>query len=468
VYKYRSEDFDSTVVALRIGDEEHGSFIDSHKISQLVGVILDKTNFYAESGGQVYDIGFITNDDMEFKVIEVKEYGGYILHCGYLVSGEISVGSKVSCNINIERRTPIMSNHTTTHVLNFALRKVIGNEIEQRGSLVTEDKFRFDFSIKRNIKDDELLAIEEIVNDLIRSELPVYTKEIPLEVALNINGVRAMFGEKYPDPVRVVSIGVDLDEVLKNFASDKWFNNSIEFCGGTHLSNTREAMKFAILEEYSLGSGIRRIVAVTGDRAFEAYSNCTKLMENLENLISVNDDLLSERYKSFNSHLLATPIPLYFKKQIIVKLNPFKERVVKIYKKKIKDSLGLATSIKEEIINKIKNENVNIVVQVLHIGGDKKVLGTIQNEILEACEGKDFALFLLSPNEIDDTIITTVCVGESLTQKLRSDDWVKHVISSGGKGGGNEKRAQGYYTPSEDLEKLVKVAYDFGLEKISK
>jgi len=130
--------------------------------------------------------------------------------------------------------------------------------------------------------------------------------------------------------------------------------------------------------------------------------------------------------------------------------------------------LGLATSIKEEIINKIKNENVNIVVQVLHIGGDKKVLGTIQNEILEACEGKDFALFLLSPNEIDDTIITTVCVGESLTQKLRSDDWVKHVISSGGKGGGNEKRAQGYYTPSEDLEKLVKVAYDFGLEKISK
>lgn len=198
------------------------------------GVILDKTNFYAEQGGQEYDTGVIAIDGQaEFKVGDVQVYNGYVMHVGQMEEGEIKVGDEVTCTYDELRRWPIRNNHTGTHILNYALREVLGDHIDQKGSLVAPTKLRFDFSHGKSITQADLIKIESISNDWIKKAAPVYSKEMSLQEAYKIPGLRAVFGEAYPDPVRVVSIGYPLEEIAKNIESTEWRNASIEFCGGT-------------------------------------------------------------------------------------------------------------------------------------------------------------------------------------------------------------------------------------------
>ena len=257
------------VKAIYHGKLFHSSTTEIPDGEQL-GVILDRTNFYAEQGGQENDTGKIIIDGQaELEVGDVQLYAGYVLHTGFIKYGSFAVGDEVTCEYDELRRWPIRNNHTGTHILNFALKAVLGDGVEQKGSLVAAEKLRFDFSHKSAVSDKDLEKIEEITTKYIQQNSTVYAKDLPLATARQISGVRAVFGETYPDPVRVVSIGVELKEILENVKDSRWENVSIEFCGGTHVQKTGDIKELIILEESGISKGIRRIVAVTGEDAHQ-------------------------------------------------------------------------------------------------------------------------------------------------------------------------------------------------------
>jgi alanyl-tRNA synthetase len=198
--------------------------------------------------------------------------------------GHFSLGDKAICEYDELRRWPIRNNHTGTHILNFALREVLGDGVEQRGSLVAQEKLRFDFSHKSGVSDGDLAKIEDICTEYIRQSCPVYSKDVPLVIAREIAGVRAVFGETYPDPVRVVSVGVEVDDILKNVKDEGWNKVSIEFCGGTHVRSTGDIKDLIIVEESGIAKGIRRIIAVTGEDAHEVQRVAQEFSGKLEKL----------------------------------------------------------------------------------------------------------------------------------------------------------------------------------------
>ncbi|KAF3905529.1 hypothetical protein AA313_de0202619 [Arthrobotrys entomopaga] len=246
-------------------------FVSSTKGSpadEQIGIILDKTCMYAEQGGQIYDHGSISipgKADLPVNYLQV--FRGWVLHVGTIKTGVLKIGDIVRVEYDEERRTPIRINHTATHILNFALRDVLGDHVSQKGSLVDPDKTRFDFINDGNVKVEDLAKIEKISNDYIYQNLVVYAAEIDLKDAEHIEGVRAVFGEKYPDPVRVVAIGYGLDEIMKDPGNKDWRKLSVEFCGGTHLKTTGDIKDLVIIEESGIGKGVRRIVAVTDKKA---------------------------------------------------------------------------------------------------------------------------------------------------------------------------------------------------------
>ena len=250
-----------------------------------LGLIFDRTNFYAEQGGQEYDTGKIIIDGVaELEVQNVQVYAGYVLHTGMMRYGSLSVGDEVICEFDELRRWPIRNNHTGTHILNFALREVLGDGIDQKGSLVAPEKLRFDFSHRAGVSIAELERIEDISTKYIRQNFEVYAKDVPLATAKQINGVRAVFGETYPDPVRVVSVGVPVEDLLQNVASEEWLQVSAEFCGGTHVLKTGDIKELIIVEESGIAKGIRRIVAVTGSAAYEVQRIAEEFSERLKHL----------------------------------------------------------------------------------------------------------------------------------------------------------------------------------------
>jgi len=228
---------------------------ESAKEGSTIGLVLDSSSFYAEAGGQDADLGTITFDGGELVVNDVQVYGGYILHSGVISEGSISVGSTVKCEVDYDRRRDVAPNHSMTHVLNAALREVLGEGCDQRGSQCNDEKLRFDFSHKKAMSAAQLKDTEVYVRDTIEKSIPVTAEVMPLDDAKAIPGVRAMFGEVYPDPVRVVKVGDDC---------------SVEFCGGTHIANTAEAEAFVLTEETAVAKGIRRITALTRDAAKKA------------------------------------------------------------------------------------------------------------------------------------------------------------------------------------------------------
>ncbi|KAI1922687.1 Alanine--tRNA ligase [Ophidiomyces ophidiicola] len=265
--KFGRGNITSQIVSIYHGKEFVNSTKDIPEDGQ-VGIILDKTNFYSEQGGQEYDTGKIIIDGKaELDVRNVQMYGGYALHTGFIKYGNLSVGDSVISEYDELRRWPIRNNHTGTHILNFALREILGDDIDQKGSLVAAEKLRFDFSHKSAVSDSDLEKIEEKATEYIRQNCAVYSQEVALATAREITGVRAVFGETYPDPVRVVSVGVELDEILKNVKDPRWEKVSIEFCGGTHVQKTGDIKDLVILEESGIAKGTRRIIAVTGEDA---------------------------------------------------------------------------------------------------------------------------------------------------------------------------------------------------------
>ncbi|KAF2224319.1 alanyl-tRNA synthetase [Elsinoe ampelina] len=275
--KFGRDNIDAKIVAIY----HNKKFLDSTKeISegQQVGVLLDRTNFYAEQGGQENDTGKLVIDGVaELNVTNVQVYAGYVLHTGFMSYGSFSTSDTVVCEFDELRRHPIRNNHTGTHILNFALREVLGEDINQKGSLVAPEKLRFDFSHKAGVTDAELRTIEEKSTSYIRQNSQVYALDVPLSDARKIHGVRAVFGETYPDPVRVVSVGVPVDELLSDPDNKEWRNVSVEFCGGTHVDKTGEIKDLIIIEESGIAKGIRRMICVTGQLAHEVQRQAEEL-----------------------------------------------------------------------------------------------------------------------------------------------------------------------------------------------
>ncbi|KTB47731.1 alanyl-tRNA synthetase [Dehalogenimonas alkenigignens] len=215
------------------------------------GIILDTTPFYAEMGGQVGDTGELVSGESVFIVTNTLPLSpGVFLHQGYVSRGHIGIGEEVSARINVQRRSDIARNHTTTHLLQAALREVLGGHVQQRGSVVGPDRLRFDFSHLKAVTSEEIARVEDIVNERIRENHPVAAVETGYQEALK-SGVTALFGEKYGEKVRVLSIGADT-------------RVSAELCGGTHIKATGEIGFFKVVSESSVGAGLRRIEAVTG------------------------------------------------------------------------------------------------------------------------------------------------------------------------------------------------------------
>lgn len=274
-----------TAKVLRIVNSE-GEFVESVGAGEH-GIVLDKTNMYAESGGQENDRGQLVVDSAEgaaFGVTNVQNYGGFVLHTGELKYGSISVNSAVTVQYDAERRFLLKNNHTGTHVLNYGLRETLGDSVYQKGSLVAEDKLRFDFSHRQGVTPAELDKIEKICSDYIKKNLQVFSEVVPLVQARQIYGLRAVFGETYPDPVRVVSIGAPVKELMTDPTNVKWASYSIEFCGGTHLNQTGEIRELVVIEESGIAKGTRRIVAVTGAAAYDVQRRAQQFCQRLAEL----------------------------------------------------------------------------------------------------------------------------------------------------------------------------------------
>ena len=362
-------------------------------------IVLDQTPFYAESGGQIGDVGAITGDDFKFIVSDTYKHGDDICHFGYFENGNISPDKKekVIAEINLNRRKSIQLNHTGTHLLHKALKIVLGNDVQQAGSLVSYNHLRFDLTYYKKIKSSELDNIEDIVNQII-------LKNISLDVNIKkysdakSDGAEALFGEKYGDEVRVVNIN----------------GFSKELCGGTHIKNTSEIGLFKIISESSLASGVRRIEALTGEYAFSYFREKSNLLSQIKDTLMCNEEDMLNKIEN------------------LALLN-------KKYKKEI-EGLNIKRSksiIKESVKNnKVEVNNVFVYSDVLNINIQPNILSDLIRDNI-----KVKGIGLVSTNLNGDNII--VCtITKDLDSSISAGSIIKKLAEEINlKGGGSNYMA---------------------------
>jgi len=283
---YTSISCEGSVVAIASGDA-----LSDELVSGAEGTIItDKTPFYGTMGGQVGDIGVIEGEGgSKFEVLEtIHVAGGRTAHVGKVLSGSFKVGSKVSLKVDAENRAKTCRNHSATHLLQKALREVLGDHVEQAGSYQDPDKTRFDFSHHQAMTADEIKKVEDLVNQKIAEALPVVTEEMSMEEAKK-TGAMALFGEKYGDRVRVVKMG----------------DFSIELCGGTHVSNTSHVGIFKIVSESGVAAGVRRIEALTGSNARDYYVNVENTLDDAAKALKTNPSDITAQIKKLQEELKA-------------------------------------------------------------------------------------------------------------------------------------------------------------------
>lgn len=253
----------------------------------LIGLVLDRTCFYAESGGQVGDRGYITTSTGTFEVSDTQMLGQTVVHLGVVTAGYLIPGQLARLQVDPIREFT-RKNHTATHLLHWALRQVLGEHVEQRGSKVKPEGFTFDFSHTGPLRPEERYRVEELVNEKIYQDLPVTWRELPIQEARKLPGVRAFFGEKYGDVVRVVEIGDGF---------------SREFCGGTHVDHTGQIGPFIILSEEGLGKGVRRVTCATARQAVHALQEQERLLSQLSKQLKCAPQELPQRIESLQERL---------------------------------------------------------------------------------------------------------------------------------------------------------------------
>ena len=390
---------------------QNGFFKSSEEVPKegQIGLILDRTNFYAEQGGQEYDTGKIIIDGIaELEVQNVQVYGGYVLHSGYMKYGSLSVGDEVICEYDELRRWPIRNNHTGTHILNFALREVLGDGVDQKGSLVAPEKLRFDFSHRSQVSDPELEKIEDISTKYIRQNCMVYAKDVPLATAQEIEGVRAVFGETYPDPVRVVSVGVEVEDLLQNVKDPKWREVSVEFCGGTHVQKTGDIKDLVIVEESGIAKGIRRIVAVTGEDAHNVQRLASDFSEQLGRLERMPHGPAKEQEtKTSQVDLNNLSISAITKSKL-------RERLTKIVKSQLEEQKAQQKADSKKALDAVnqyftEHKNAKQLVLKLPISANAKAISETIKHIQAKQKDKTVYLMAADAAEIKDGKIIHSC-----------------------------------------------------------
>ena len=453
----RDEDkFHGRVISARVRAIWNGSDFDRQatgtaRSAKPIGLILDKTNFYAEMGGQQADHGRMDvsatesanpvkfREPGEFRVRDVQTFGGYILHIGHMHRGEIRVGDQVMLVLDDSRRRAICANHTATHLLNLGLRKTLGGHADQKGSLVAPDRLRFDFSHNGPVTPEQSSQVEQIVRDRIRENLTIHADLAPLARAKSIRGLRAVFGEAYPDPVRVVSIGRPVGDVLANPEHEAWESFSIELCGGTHAPTTGAIGSFAIISETGIAKGIRRVEAVTGREADAAEASAGELAKRIATANSLDGQSLAAEVSQLLAVIDTTALSIAHRESLRASLGVLQDRV-KEHRKieslaRARDAASAAKAIAEH------NKGQRVIVDTIDTGGDRKALQQALATIQASCP--DAAVMLLSPDEAAVAVIAGVPKA-MIEAGLKAGDWVREVSSVlGGKGGGRPDQAQG-------------------------
>jgi alanyl-tRNA synthetase len=463
----------------------NGELCDSVDLStsKSFGVILSSTSFYAEAGGQAADCGSIRvefpdngNAALDISVIDTQSAGGYVLHtCVYNGLTEQSAhailrsGTRATPQVSLQRRERIVPNHTLTHVLNFILRKFLGEDVQQRGSSVTAERLRFDFSTSRALQATDIASIEQQVNAVIgRQKLRVYDEVVPLAKALEINGIRAVFGETYPDPVRVVSIGVPVNELIQNPQNPEWVNYSVELCGGTHAFEAANIGPFVITETGSVAKGVRRITAVCGadgETAVRRAEDAAKRFSELSASLLNGNHLLPLATVEVEINRLKRDIeeslfPASTRLELKVRLDKLSADVRKrIEVDQLQSSEAL---VKSAIAEGLAFSSSPHCAGVLRLSSDS-ISPQVARKIIDEIKKKDprislFVIFRERNNSGAEDKISCVCsISQSSDSSFQKSalDWVSSVVEPfGGKGGGRNTFAQGSLTRSEKVSEL--------------
>ena len=387
-------------------------------------VVLDKTPFYAEMGGQVADHGVLTAEGVVFTVSDVqKNKGGKFMHYGKLAEGSLSVGDTVTAAIDTERRAAIRRAHSATHLLDAALTKVLGDHVHQAGSLVEPDRLRFDFTHFEAITPDELNRVEDMVNDAILNGMTITTEELPIAEA-KARGAVATFGEKYGQTVRVVTMG----------------DFSMELCGGTHLDNTAKAGPFRIKSESSVASGVRRIEATTGKATLEEMRHSRGMLTRAAQFFKSAPETLVERLEQQATEM----------KTLRQALEKFKSEA----------SMGEA----KQILASAKTVGGLHIITGTRQGVDAAALRVMGDFLRD----KDPAVVgVLASIQGEKVTFLAVCGKDAVARGIKAGDLVKAVSAiCGGKGGGKPDSAMGGGTDLLKVDDALATVDDFVAEKL--
>jgi len=400
---YEQLELNATVTAI---------FVDGKPATEIVAgqegvIVLDETPFYGESGGQVGDTGELKGDAATFTVNDTQKYGQAIGHTGTLAAGQIRIGDRLSAQVDQARRDRIRLNHSATHLLHAALRQVLGHHVAQKGSLVNDKYLRFDFSHFEAMKPEEIRQVEEIVNAQVRRNLAIETNIMELEAAKS-HGAMALFGEKYDDHVRVLSMG----------------DFSTELCGGTHASRTGDIGLFRILSESGTAAGVRRIEAVTGEGALGLMYAQSEQLQDIAHLIKANNSNLNEKVRAMIDHV----------RGLERELQQLKDQQA------AQESASLSSKAIE-----IKGTRL-LVSELSNV--EPKMLRTMVDELKNQLKSAIIVLATVA----DGKVSLIAGVTKDLTDRVKAGELVGELAQQvGGKGGGRPDMAQAGGTDAQAL-----------------
>ncbi|EGO4724961.1 alanine--tRNA ligase [Escherichia coli] len=375
-----------------------GKAVDAINAGQEAVVVLDQTPFYAESGGQVGDKGELKGANFSFAVEDTQKYGQAIGHIGKLAAGSLKVGDAVQADVDEARRARIRLNHSATHLMHAALRQVLGTHVSQKGSLVNDKVLRFDFSHNEAMKPEEIRAVEDLVNAQIRRNLPIETNIMDLEAA-KAKGAMALFGEKYDERVRVLSMG----------------DFSTELCGGTHASRTGDIGLFRIISESGTAAGVRRIEAVTGEGAITTVHADSDRLSEVAHLLKGDSNNLADKVRSV----------LERTRQLEKELQQLKEQAA------AQESANLSSKA-------IDVNGVKLLVSELS-GVEPKMLRTMVDDLKNQLGSTIIVLATVAEGKVS----LIAGVSQDVTDRVKAGELIGMVAQQvGGKGGGRPDMAQ--------------------------
>ena len=402
-------------------------YVDGKAVEELAAgqkglLVMDRTPFYAESGGQVGDTGSLIGKQGRFRVQDTQKQGGQVFaHLGEVTEGVIKVGDSVEALVDAERRQEIMLNHSATHLMHAALRRVLGGHVTQKGSLVEADRLRFDFSHFEPITAEQLAEIETLVNDQIRKNLAVETRVMSHQDAIN-SGAMALFGEKYGDKVRVLSMG----------------DFSIELCGGTHVTRTGDIGLFKLITETGIAAGVRRIEAVTGQQALNWIQQGENQLQSIAGLLKADRAGVEERV-------------------MMMDRNRSLEKELERLKGKLASSQG------DDLVNQaVDIQGIKVLAAQLD-GADPKGL----RDTLDQLKNKLGSSAIVLATVQGEKVSLVAGVSKDQTKTIKAGELVNVVAQQvGGKGGGRSDMAQAGGNQPQALAAALASVSDWVREKL--